>query len=164
MKKEWKNHWLRQALSHAEMSKDPSTKFGAYLIGDDNEVIANGINGFPRGIKDDDRLLKRETKYKLIVHAEENAIINAARMGVSTKGSTLFLIGKTFILGNPDRWERMGFICSRCAGRIIQAGISKIVTIYQDNIPERWQEEVQLATDLFAEANIFVERIFDFKE
>lgn len=47
------------------------------------------------------------------VHAEENAILNAAWHGIATKGATLFL--------------NCGMPCFRCAARIINAGIEEVV-------------------------------------
>ena len=58
----------------AGWSKDPSTKVGCVVVGQDREIRSTGFNGFPRGISDDlDRLTDREQKYPLICHAEENA-------------------------------------------------------------------------------------------
>lgn len=51
-------------------------------------------------------------KYQLDAHAERNAIINAARAGVSTVGGTLYLT--------------CGVPCKECAIEIVQAGIKKV--------------------------------------
>ena len=53
-----------------------------------------------------------EQKISLICHAEENAIMHAARIGVSLKGSTAYVT-----------WPP----CTRCARSLIQAGIKEIV-------------------------------------
>jgi hypothetical protein len=85
----WDHHFLRLCQDHARMSKDPSTRVGAVIVGPDGEIRSAGFNGFPRGILDsDDRLNDRETKLKLMVHGEMNAILAAARVGTPVKGCT----------------------------------------------------------------------------
>src|ERR1700733_15498817 len=88
----WHRHFLSIAEACALMSKDPSTKVGAVIVGPDREIRSTGFNGLPRGIDDtDERLSDRDTKLKLVVHAEMNAVLNAARFGVSLKGCALYL-------------------------------------------------------------------------
>lgn len=91
-KTRWDDHFLRLALNNAKMSKDPRTQVGSVIVGPDREVRSMGFNGFPRGIEDTlERLHDRDMKLKLIVHGEMNAILNAVRIGVSTRGCTLYL-------------------------------------------------------------------------
>ena len=78
----WDKRFLEMAKVVSTWSKDPSTKVGTVAVRN-RTVIAQGYNGFPRGIKDDDRYNDREIKYKFIVHSEMNAIYNAAQNGVS---------------------------------------------------------------------------------
>jgi len=59
------------------------------------------------------------------VHAEENAIINAARNGSSILNGTLYLYGIDVKSGKPVA----GMPCPRCKRAIINAGIEKVVTI-----------------------------------
>ena len=66
------------------------------VVGDDREIRSTGFNGFPRGGDDDGRLSDESQKYPLICHAEENAIMHAARIGVSLKGSL-----PPMLLGHP---------------------------------------------------------------
>ncbi len=88
----WDHHFLDRCLLNARMSKDPRTQVGAIIVGPDREQRADGFNGFPRGIADTpERLNDRDIKMRLIVHAERNAICNAARIGVSIQGCTLYL-------------------------------------------------------------------------
>jgi len=83
----WDVRFLELALHISQWSKDPSTKVGCVVVGPDREIRSTGFNGFPRGINDSiDRLSDREQKYPLICHAEENAIMHAARIGISLKG------------------------------------------------------------------------------
>lgn len=111
----------------AELSKDPNTQVGAVIVAPDHLQIASGFNGFPRGIKDDDRLYDRDTKLKLVVHAEMNAILSAARLGIKVDNCTLYLCAKNTqgeIWGGPP--------CTRCTVEILQSGITEIVSVSQE--------------------------------
>ena len=126
-------------------SKDPSTKVGCVVVGEDREIRSTGFNGFPRGINDDEeRLTDREKKYPLICHAEENAIMHAARIGVSLKDSTAYVT-----------WPP----CSRCARSLIQSGIREIVYPETGKIPERWIEDFTISDSMLNEAGIAVRTI-----
>ena len=58
-------------------SKDPTSKIGAVAVGDKGQVLAQGYNGFPRGMDDNELFyLNRVTKHNRVVHAEMNAIYN----------------------------------------------------------------------------------------
>lgn len=43
---------MKLAQFFSEWSKDPRTKVGAVIIGENGQVLSQGYNGFPRGIKD----------------------------------------------------------------------------------------------------------------
>jgi dCMP deaminase len=135
------NKWDYRFLDLAEFisswSKDPSTKVGAVITDENNRIISIGYNGFPQDIIDDDRLQDRDTKYKIIVHGEMNAILFANR---SLKLCTLY----TYPF----------MPCPRCSSIIIQAGIGRVVSY--NNIPERWKDEFELSKTLFKEANVEV--------
>lgn len=74
----WDARFLSLATFVANYSKDPSTKIGAVVVGETPNLVAIGWNGFPPGVADSsDRLNDRETKYRLVVHGEINALINA---------------------------------------------------------------------------------------
>ena len=76
----WDKRFLDLAKHIATWSKDPSTQVGCVVVGPDREIRSTGFNGLPRGIEDtDERLNNREIKYPMICHAEENAIMHAAR-------------------------------------------------------------------------------------
>ena len=64
---------------------DPSTKHGCVVVDDDHTILSVGYNSPPRGCQDDAIPTTRPEKYPDFVHAEENAIANAARTGVSLK-------------------------------------------------------------------------------
>ena len=69
----WDTRYLALAWHFSTWSKDPSRQIGAVAIGEKGEIIAQGYNGFPRGIEDtDERYEDRNEKYKYVVHAEMN--------------------------------------------------------------------------------------------
>ena len=135
----WIQRYFKIAEQVSSWSKDPSSKIGAIIVGDKGQIISQGYNGFPRGVIDsEDRYNQRETKYKLVVHAEMNAILNALYNGSSVEGATLYVHALP--------------VCHECAKAIIQAGIAKV---YIDtNINERWQESWHDAKTMFSEAKV----------
>jgi deoxycytidylate deaminase len=80
----------------------------------DKVVLSTGFNGFARGVDDADTLLADvPEKLRMICHAEANAIMNAARIGVALEKATIYVTK---------------FPCLSCCNAIIQAGISRIYT------------------------------------
>ena len=139
--KAWGNRYTCLAKEISTWSKDPSTQVGAVVIGNNGEVLSQGYNGFPRGIKDTAARLKdRERKYNLVVHAEMNAIYNAGLNGVSLKGSTLYVYGLP--------------VCNECAKGIIQVGIDKVIATRPADYNEKWDESIKDAKALFKEAEV----------
>jgi len=113
MKQGWIDHFMGLAEFKATKSKDPSTKVGAVVVGPDMAERSLGYNGFPRGTDDDSDLYDdRETKLMRTVHAEANAIAQAARAGNSINGCTMV------VNFHP---------CSQCAAMMINAGIVRVV-------------------------------------
>lgn len=138
----WDTRFLELARHIAGWSKDPSTKVGCVVVGPDREIRSTGFNGFPRGIEDNpDRLDNRDLKYPLVCHAEENAIMHAARIGVALKGCIAYVT-----------WPP----CTRCARSLIQAGIREIVYPAELVIPERWVEDFRISSEMLAEAGLLV--------
>ena len=138
----WDKKYIRLAREISSWSKDPSKQIGAVAIGEKGQVLAQGYNGFPRGIKDtDERLNHRQTKYKYVVHAEMNCIYNATYNGVSLNGSTMYIYGLP--------------VCSECAKGLIQVGIKRVVsTPITDATPETWVESTKLTKEIFEEAGV----------
>jgi len=61
MSDKWDERFLDLATHISGWSKDPSTKVGCVVVGEDREIRSTGFNGFPRGISDDnDRLTDRD--------------------------------------------------------------------------------------------------------
>jgi dCMP deaminase len=111
---DWDEYFLNIAKAVSTKSKDPKCAVGAVIASSDNVVLSTGFNGFARGVEDDENVLANaDEKIKLICHAEQNAIVNAARIGVSLQGASMFVTK---------------FPCLACCNAIIQAGITLIRT------------------------------------
>ena len=108
----WDDHFYKMAQLVGSRSRD-DCPVGAVLVGEDHVVLATGYNGLPRRVADLEVRLKKKEKLRWTVHAEENAICNAACVGMRLKGSTLYVTK---------------FPCSRCAGALVQAGIVRVFT------------------------------------
>jgi dCMP deaminase len=137
--KTWSRRFLSMAKELSSWSKDPSKQVGAVAVGKNNNILATGYNGFPRGIKDDSRLDVREEKYKYVVHGEMNCIYNACHNGVSLDGATLYVYGLP--------------VCSDCAKGVIQVGIEKVI-MQSDELSPVWEESFMLTKQMFKEAGV----------
>ncbi len=117
----WEDYFLQLADLVASRSTCLRRQVGAVLVRDER-IIATGYNGAPRGIQHcleagclrEKMGIPSGERYELCrgVHAEQNAIINAAYYGVSTKGAVLYCTNQP---------------CLICARMIINAGIIKVV-------------------------------------
>lgn len=106
----WDQHWLKVAKVTSELSKDPSTKVSGIIVTPDNRKCSIGYNGFAAGITETDEMWNnRELKLKLVVHAEENALLNCP---FDTIGCTIYVTHQP---------------CPKCIIRLLQSGISRIV-------------------------------------
>jgi len=134
---EWDLHFMKEAKLWMGMSKCLSRQIGAVLV-KGKHVVGTGYNGPPKDVphcdyRDDtgqytDRFVSNKCprqrmgfpsgegmEYCVAVHAEINPIMQAARMGISTVGTTLYCY-----CGTP---------CINCAKEIIQAGIKRVVCL-----------------------------------
>ena len=127
----------------SKASKDPRYQVGAMIVDTSGDIVSTGYNGAPRRVKDNISRYHKPLKDFYIVHAEANAIFNAARKGASTNACIMYIWGKA-----P---------CAHCAGAIIQAGIFKVY--YQPTILENsnWKESCEAAQVMFEEAGIITE-------
>ena len=133
----WNTRFLELAEFIAAWSHDPSTKVGAVIVDKDRRIVSTGYNCLARGVKDtSDRLDNREVKYKIILHAEENAIMFSKQ---NLEGCSLY------VSSMPP--------CSHCASLIIQSGIKTVYTWKQD-IPDRWVESYELTRQMFKESGV----------
>lgn len=138
----WLKRLLNMAREVASWSKDQSTKVGAVITTADGSPVSWGFNGMPMGINDDvPERLERPIKYKWMCHAERNAMDLAPQ---PLDGCVMFV---TF---SP---------CANCAQSIIQRKIKTVVVdanFSPDKMPERWQEDMSIATEMLAEAGVLV--------
>lgn len=127
------NYYLDIAETVMERSTCIRRKYGAIIVLHD-EIISTGYNGAPRGRKncDDLQYCTRENlkipsgeRYELCrsVHAENNAIISAARRDMI--GSTLYLVGTDAQTGE---YMETTTPCTMCRRIIINAGIAKVIS------------------------------------
>ena len=141
LKHKWNHRYLQLAHEIASWSKDPSKQIGAVAVGTKGQVLAQGYNGFPRGIShSSERLNNRELKYKYVVHAEMNLIYNASYNGTSLDGSTVYVTGLP--------------VCSECAKGLIQVGVKQVIMPVQEDTPETWKKSFELSKELFEEAGV----------
>ena len=129
---EKENYYLDIAQTVLERSTCLRRCYGAIILRND-EIVATGYNGAPRGRKNcvdlgfcvrEQMRVPRGERYELCrsVHAEANAIISASRN--ECIGADLYLVGKDAktgeILGDATS-------CSMCRRTIINAGIRRVV-------------------------------------
>jgi dCMP deaminase len=132
----WDRHFLGIAKAVSKASKDPSTKIGALIVRPDRSEVSWGYNGFPKGIADTpERLNNREIKYGLVLHGEENALLKAR---ADVAGCTMYI------------WPL--FSCSKCALKIINSGIARVVS--PPPTLERWKSAYEEAMVLYREAGV----------
>ncbi len=126
-------------------------KVGAVIV-KDKRVMTTGYNGAPAGVRtcvERGECLRKKlgipsgTRHEMCyaVHAEQNAIIQAAKLGVNIDGSTLYCTHQPCIL---------------CAKMIVNAGIVRVV--YHSGYPD------EFALDIFKEAGVLVERYSESEE
>jgi dCMP deaminase len=134
-----------------EVSKQCScfrARHGAVIVKDD-QIIATGYIGAPRKTKDcleRNNCLRRELgipsgqRYELCrsVHAEQNAIINAARAGVSILGARLFLYSvKLDEEGEETIIDALP--CFICKKLIVNSGMEEVVSMRADSSMKTYQ-------------------------
>ena len=122
MRPTWDHYFINIALAVAERSTCDRAHVGAVLVRD-KRILTTGLNGSPSGLPHCD------TKGHLLVdghcvrtiHAETNAIIQAALHGVSTKEATCYVTH---------------FPCINCTKTLINAGVTEIVYLNDYRIDE----------------------------
>lgn len=139
----WDEYFLRIAAEVAKRSTCLRRSVGAILVLD-RYILATGYNGPPSGIPHcedvgclrDRMQVPSGERHELCrgLHAEQNAIIQAARHGTSINGATLYATH------HP---------CSLCAKMLINAGVRRIVI--REDYPD------QLGKELLATAGIPIE-------
>lgn len=139
----WDEYFMGMAKLTSQRSTCLRRKVGTVIV-KDKHIVATGYNGAPRGLSHCAELggcLREQLKvpsgqrHELCraLHAEQNAIIQAATLGQSIEGASIYITHQP---------------CSICSKMIINAGIERIV------VDEGYPDE--LATKLLAEAGIKV--------
>lgn len=146
----WDERFMDMANKVASWSSCARTgrQVGA-IIAKNKRILTTGYNGAPSGIVScaekgvcmrDELKIQSGTRQELCyaVHAEQNAIIQAARLGVSVEGATLYCTHQP---------------CSICAKMIVNSGIVRVV--YKFPYPD------EFAARLLSEGGIRVEQFPD---
>lgn len=144
----WDARGLQAAQLYSTWSKDPSTKCGAAIMRPDKSIVSGGFNGFPKGTSDADEFYAdRELKYARVVHAEVNAVVQA---GEKLHGYTMFTWPPNY-----------GPSCDRCSAVIIQAGITRVVHVYEvgADFAERWRLPIERGLQMYEEAGVEIVHI-----
>lgn len=143
----WDEYFMEMAELTAKRSTCMRRKVGAVIV-KDKRAIATGYNGAPRGIKHcEDReggCLRQKMgipsgqrhELCMALHAEQNAIIQAASMGNAIEGGTIYITHQP---------------CVICAKMIVNAGINRIVV--REGYPD------ELSAKILEEAGLEVERM-----
>lgn len=142
----WDEYFMQMAELTSKRSTCLRRQVGAVII-KDKHIIATGYNGAPRGVPHCSQkggCLREQLKvpsgerHELCraLHAEQNAIIQAATLGQSIEG------GSIFVTHHP---------CSICSKMIVNAGISRIVI--REGYPDN------LAVEILDEAGLEVEKL-----
>ncbi len=135
---------LAHVISSWSSCYAPNRSIGAVIV-KDKRIMTTGYNGAPQGMKtckERGECLRRklgipsgthaETCYA--IHAEQNAIIQAAKLGVSIDGATLYCTHQP---------------CSVCAKMIVNAGIRRVV--YEQGYPDDFSIEILTETGVVLE-------------
>lgn len=138
-------NWDQYFMSMAELTATRSTclrrQVGAVIV-QDKHIVATGYNGAPKGIPHCEELggclreamgIPSGERHELCraLHAEQNAIIQAATLAQSIEGATIYITHQPCII---------------CAKMIINAGIQRIVV--KEGYPDA------LSVDMLAEAGL----------
>ena len=137
----WDEYFMEMAELTAKRSTCLRRQVGAVIV-KDKHAVATGYNGAPHGIKHCDEIggcirqqlnIPSGQRHEICraLHAEQNAIIQAAKMGHSVEGGTIYITHQP---------------CAICSKMIINAGIKKIIV--KEGYPD------DLAVSILEEAGI----------
>ncbi len=134
MRPGWDEYFMGIAEVVASRSVCLRHKIGAVIVNEDRQILSTGYNGPPRGLRHcSDRggcirakngvVSGTRQEYCFGLHAEQNAIVQAAREGIRLLGSTLYCTYKP---------------CSLCARMIVNAGIREVhfTSEYPDDLAQ----------------------------
>ncbi len=125
----WDEYFMGIALQVARRSTCSRAHVGAVVVRD-RRILTTGYNGAPSGLPhcDDVGHLLVDGHCVRTIHAEQNAIVQAGYLGVSVRGSILYVTHQP---------------CLTCAKLIINAGIHRVVYAgtYPDNLARQFLAE-----------------------
>lgn len=133
----WDQYFMSSAMLASKRSTCIRRQVGA-VIAKDNQILATGYNGAPRGLVHCNAVGCLREKLKVSsgsmhelcrgVHAEQNAIVLAAKKGISVEGASIYTTEKP---------------CCICVKLIINAGIREIffVNDYEDKTSDNLIKE-----------------------
>jgi dCMP deaminase len=130
----WNEYFIKIAAQVAERSTCLRRQVGAILV-KDKRILATGYNGAPSGLRHcaevgclrEERKVDSGEKHELCrgLHAEQNAIIQAALHGIQIAGSAMYCTHQPCVL---------------CAKMVINGGIKEF--IYTEGYPDPLAEEI----------------------
>lgn len=122
----WDEYFIGAAILIASRSSCSRLNVGCVIVSDGehkNRIIAAGYNGFLPGAPHASRM--RDGHEIATVHAEQNAVSDAARRGVSLSGAIAYITH---------------FPCINCAKLLISSGIAQIKFLHDyNNDPLVWE-------------------------
>lgn len=135
----WDRRFIELAEGVAAWSKGPRKRIGSAIVRPDRSIASLGYNGPPRGFDDAAFLaMSRDEQHAVVIHAEINAI-EQRHEAEDLAGYTLYV--------SPL------FPCHKCAARIVEAGISRVVA-YCGHISPDWRESAQQAEAVLIAAGV----------
>lgn len=128
----WDEYFMRIASQVAQRSTCPRASVGAVIVRE-RRILTTGYNGAPEGLLHclEAGCIIEDDHCQRSLHAEQNAIIQAALYGVSISGGTIYITHQP---------------CNTCAKMIINAGLKRV--IYAGEYPD------ELARNFLAEAGV----------
>ena len=133
----WDEYFMGITMEVAKRSTCDRARVGAIIV-QDKRILTTGYNGAPRGLDhcDDVGHMMINGHCMRTLHAEQNAIIQAALHGVSTEGSTIYVTHQP---------------CHNCAKMIINAGIRRVVYAgaYPDEASQAFMAQAGVALQHF---------------
>ena len=133
----WDEYFMGITLEVAKRSTCDRARVGAIIV-QDKRILTTGYNGAPRGLAHCDEIghMMVNGHCARTLHAEQNAIIQAALHGVSTEGSTIYVTHQP---------------CLNCAKMIINAGIRRVVYAgaYPDEASQAFLAQAGVALQRF---------------
>ena len=136
----WDEYFISAAVLIASRSTCTRLNVGCVIVSGGehkNRIIAAGYNGFLPGAPHNSCVVNGHEL--ATVHAEQNAVSDAARRGVSLNGATAYITH---------------YPCVNCAKLLIAAGITRIKYLHDYN-------NEPLVERLFSESHIAVEKLGD---